>query len=174
MVLRVSPSSFFRSSGEFGVPESLKLLIDRLEALYESELDPRGRAFVPLADAHRQDGDLDKALAIIQEGLAIHSDFASAHLVLAWVHRAREEPDDAMRSFERVLALDAENTVARGAIAELVDEQKVQAYLDEVAAKELEERSAEPTPEDVREVVPVASLAPLVQGVFQMARGFLQ
>ena len=139
------------------MPESLKQQIDRLQELYESELDPRGRAFVPLADAHRRLGDLGKALALIQEGLGTHPDFASAHLVLGWVHRSRQEPDDAIRSFERVLALDAENTVARTAIAELIDDQRAQAYRDQVAARESAERA---TAEDERPVVPIASLAP--------------
>ena len=53
------------------MPESLKQQIDRLEGLYESELDPQGRAFVPLADAHRRLGDLDKALAVVQQGLGV-------------------------------------------------------------------------------------------------------
>ena len=139
------------------MPESLKQQIDRLQELYESELDPRGRAFVPLADAHRRLGDLDKALALIQEGLGKHPDFASAHLVLGWVHRSRKEPDDAIRSFERVLALDAENTVARTAIAELIEDQRAQAYRDQVVARESTERA---TDEDERPVVPIASLAP--------------
>ena len=139
------------------MPESLKHQIDRLQELYESELDPRGRAFVPLADAHRRLGDLDKALALIQEGLGTHPDFASAHLVLGWVHRSRQEPDDAIRSFERVLALDAENTVARTAIAELIDDQRAQAYRDQVVARESTERA---TAEGERPVVPIASLAP--------------
>jgi len=112
---------------------------------------------VPLADAHRRLGDLDKALALIQEGLGTHPDFASAHLVLGWVHRSRQEPDDAIRSFERVLALDAENTVARTAIAELIDDQRAQAYRDQVVARESTERA---TAEGERPVVPIASLAP--------------
>ena len=148
------------------MPESLKQQIDRLQELYESELDPGGRAFVPLADAHRRLGDLGKALALIQEGLGTHPDFASAHLVLGWVHRSRQEPDDAIRSFERVLALDAENTVARAAIAELIDDQRAQAYRDQVAARESGERPVVPiaslapgAPAD-RPVVPIASLAP--------------
>ena len=138
------------------MPESLKQQIDRLQELYESELDPRGRTFVPLADAHRRLGDLDKALALIQEGLDTHPDFASAHLVLGWVHRSRQKPDDAMRSFERVLALDAENTVARAAIVQLIEDQRAQAYRAQVAARESAEQSAE----DERPVVPIASLAP--------------
>ena len=148
------------SSGEIGVSESLKQQIDRLQEIYKSELDPQGRAFVPLADAHRQLGDLDKALTVIQEGLGAHPDFASAHIVLGWVHRSRGEPDDAMRAFERVLALDPENTVARTAIAELIEDQRTQAYRNEVAARGLDELSAEAVAEDERPAVPIASLAP--------------
>ena len=154
------PLVFSCSFGEIGVSESLKQQIDRLQEIYKSELDPQGRAFVPLADAHRQLGDLDKALTVIQEGLGAHPDFASAHIVLGWVHRSRGEPDDAMRAFERVLALDAENTVARTAIAELIEDQRTQAYRNEVAARGLDELSAEAVAEDERPAVPIASLAP--------------
>ena len=132
--------------------ESLNQQIDRLEEIYESESDPGGRAFVPLADAHRRLGDLAKALAVIQEGLVTHPDFASAHMVEGWVHRSRKEPDDAMRSFERVLALDAENTLARDAIAELIDDQRAQTYRDKMAAEGSDEAG--------RRVVPIGSLAP--------------
>lgn len=65
------PLDFSCPCGEFGVPESLEQQIDQLEELYESELDPQGRAFVPLADAHRRLGDLDKALAVVQQGLGV-------------------------------------------------------------------------------------------------------
>ena len=140
--------------------ESLKQQIGRLQEIYKSELDPRGRAFVPLADAHRRLGNLDEALTVIQEGLVEHPDFASAHVVLGWVYRSREELDDAMLSFERVLALDAENTIARAAIAELIEDQRALAERDAVAAQEAEERSDDVTAEDERPVVPIASLAP--------------
>ena len=156
----MAPLACSSSSGEFGVSESLNQQIDRLEGIYKSELDPQGRAFVPLTDAHRRLGDLGKALTLIQEGLGTHPDFASAHLVAGWVHRSREEPDDAMRSFERVLALDAENTLARAAIAELIDDQRAQTYRDKVAARGSAEPAAGATAEAERPVVPIASLAP--------------
>jgi len=146
------------------VSESLNQQIDRLEEIYKSELDPQGRAFVPLADAHRRLGDLGKALEVIQEGLGLHPDFASAHMVAGWVHRSRKEPDDAMRSFERVLALDVENTLARAAIAELIDDQRAQTYRDKVAARGSAEPAAGATVEAERPVVPVASLAPGAPG----------
>ena len=146
--------------------ESLNQQIDRLEELYKSEKDPQGRAFVPLAEAHRRLGDLGKALTVIQEGLGAHPDFASAHMVAGWVHRSRREPDDAMRSFKRVLELDAENSLAQAAIAELIDDQRAQTYRDKMAAKKTAEPSVEPsavaTVDDERPVVPIASLAPAV------------
>ena len=116
--------------------ESLNQQIDRLEEIYKSEMDPQGRAFVPLADAHRRLGDLGKALAVLEEGLGTHPEIASAHMVAGWVHRSRKSTDDAMRSFERVLALDAENMLAKAAIAELIDDQRAQSYRDKMAAKE--------------------------------------
>jgi len=142
------------------VSESLNQQIDRLEELYKSEKDPQGKAFVPLAEAHRRFGDLDKALTVIQEGLGAHPDFASAHMVAGWVHRSREEPDDAMRSFKRVLELDAENSLAQAAIAELIDDQRAQAYRDKMVVKKEAEQSAVATADDERLVVPIFSLAP--------------
>jgi tetratricopeptide (TPR) repeat protein len=147
-------------SGEFGVSESLNQQIDRLEELYKSEKDPQGKAFVPLAEAHRRFGDLDKALTVIQEGLGAHPDFASAHMVAGWVYRSRQEPDDAMRSFKRVLELDAENSLAQAAIAELIDDQRAQAYRDKMVVKKEAEQSAVATADDERLVVPIFSLAP--------------
>jgi tetratricopeptide (TPR) repeat protein len=134
--------------------------IDRLEEIYKSEMDPQGRAFVPLADAHRRLGDLGKALAVLEEGLGTHPDFASAHMVAGWVHRSRKATDDAMRSFERVLVLDAENMLAKAAIAELIDDQRAQSYRDKMAAKESAEAGAEVTAEAEGRVVPISSLAP--------------
>jgi tetratricopeptide (TPR) repeat protein len=144
------------------VSESLNQQIDRLEELYRSEKDPQGRAFVPLAEAHRRLGDLGKALTVIQEGLGAHPDFASAHMVAGWVYRSRKEPDDAMRSFKRVVELDAENSLAQAAIAELIDDQRPPTYRDKMAVKKEAEQSAVATADDERLVVPIASLAPAV------------
>jgi len=160
VALYACPSSFSSSSGEFGVSESLNQQIDRLEELYQSGKDPQGRAFVPLAEAHRRLGDHGKALTVIEEGLGAHPDFASAHMVAGWVHRSREEPDDAMRSFKRVLELDAENSLAQAAIAELIDDQRAQSYRDKMAVKKATDESAVAAAEDERPVVPIASLAP--------------
>ncbi len=119
------------------MPEPLNQQIDRLRELYLSEMDPTGRAFVPLADTHRRSGELDRALEVLQEGLAVHPDFASAHVVGGWLHWDRHEGANAIRSFERVLELDAENRVALRALAESVEDARQRlAYVDRLAELE--------------------------------------
>ncbi len=104
------------------MPEPLNQQIDRLQEIFFSEKDPTGRAFVPLADAHRRLGELDRALGVLQEGLVAHPDSASGHVVAGWLYRDRGEDDSAIRALERVLELNAENGVALRSLAELVED----------------------------------------------------
>ena len=118
--------------------ESLNQQIDRLQKILRSDLDPDGRAFVPLADAHRQLGDMDQALALVREGLEEHPDFASAHVVEGWIHRAQGDIDTALKSFERVVELDPENAIARLAVAELIDDMRARRYREKITAQKQE------------------------------------
>ena len=104
------------------MPEPLNQQIELLQEILLSEKDPAGRAFAPLADAHRRAGDLDRALEVLQEGLVSHPDFASGHVVAGWLHRDRGEDDHAIRAFERVLELDTENGTALRSLAELAED----------------------------------------------------
>ena len=101
------------------MPEALSQQIDRLQDILHSKGDHEGRAFVPLADAYRRAGDLDRALEVVSEGLSAYPDSASGHMVSGWLHRDRGEDDRAMRSFERVLELDDENGMALRSLTEL-------------------------------------------------------
>ena len=113
------------------MPEPLHQQLDRLRELHLSRMDPTGRAFVPLADTHRRLGELDRALEVLQQGLAVHPNFASAHVVTGWLYRDRREHAHAIRAFERVLELDAENRVALRSLAELVtDVERRAGYLE--------------------------------------------
>ena len=147
--------------------ELLNQQIDRLQKILRSDLDPDGRAFVPLADAHRQLGDMDQALALVREGLEEHPDFASAHVVEGWIHRAQGDIDTALKSFERVVELDPENAIARLAVAELIDDMRARRYREKITAQKQEaQEKGETTGEETealkteRPVVPVATLAP--------------
>ena len=92
--------------------ESLEQEIFELRSVINSERDPEGRAFVPLADAYRRAHDLDAALETLEEGLSRHPALASAHVVAAWIHQDRGDREKAVAAFERVLELDDENVRA--------------------------------------------------------------
>jgi tetratricopeptide (TPR) repeat protein len=103
------------------VSDAIDQEIRILRAIFWSERDPEGRAFVPLADAYLRKGELDEARALLREGIDRHPDFATAHLVAARVHRARDDEAAAERSMDAVLALDPGNASAlrmRGELAE--------------------------------------------------------
>jgi len=84
--------------------------IAKLEALYAN--NPEGRVFTHLAEAYRKAGELDRARAILQDGLARHPAYASAHVVLGRVLADQQNLDEAAEEFRRVLDLDPHNHVA--------------------------------------------------------------
>jgi len=92
-----------------------------LRAIFWSERDPEGRAFVPLADAYLRKGDPQEALSLLEDGLGRHPDFSTAHLVAARVHRALGNTVGVGSALDAVLDLDPGNAAAlrmRGEMAE--------------------------------------------------------
>ncbi|MEN8143672.1 MAG: tetratricopeptide repeat protein [Gemmatimonadota bacterium] len=84
--------------------------------------DPNGRAFARLADAYRKDGQLERALELLEGGLARHADYLSAHLVHGRTLRSLGRPLEAAEAFKRVTELDAANVIALRALAEMAEE----------------------------------------------------
>jgi hypothetical protein len=93
--------------------------IEKLERRYAE--NPDGRFFAPLADAYRKAGSLDRALELVRAGLAKHPDYLSAHIVLGRCLLDKNDDAEAGRTFERVLALDAENIIALKCLAEIAE-----------------------------------------------------
>jgi len=92
-----------------------------LRAIFWSERDPEGRAFVPLADAYLRKGSPDEALSLLEDGLGRHPDFASAHMVAARAYRAVGARGSVHRALGSVLELDPGNASAlrmKGELAE--------------------------------------------------------
>ncbi|MEE9207688.1 MAG: tetratricopeptide repeat protein [Gemmatimonadota bacterium] len=84
--------------------------------------DPEGRVFARLADAYRKDGQLERALEVLEGGLTRHADYLSAHLVHARTLRSMGRPAEAIGAFEKVAELDSANVIALRALAELAEE----------------------------------------------------
>ncbi|TVP46864.1 MAG: tetratricopeptide repeat protein [Gemmatimonadales bacterium] len=92
-----------------------------LRAIFWSDRDPEGRAFVPLADAYLRKGSPDEAISLLEDGLGRHPEFSSAHMVAARAYRAMGARGAVHRALDSVLALDPGNASAlrmKGEIAE--------------------------------------------------------
>ena len=80
---------------------------------------PDSRLFVHLAEAFRKSGEHDRALEVLDAGLAQHADYASAWIVRAQVLAESGRVDEAKESWRRVLELDGENEIALRTLGEL-------------------------------------------------------
>ncbi|MGD1049350.1 MAG: tetratricopeptide repeat protein, partial [Candidatus Krumholzibacteriaceae bacterium] len=86
--------------------DDLQNLVTRYERGQDS------RVFAPLADAYRKNGEVDKAIEIIEKGLEKFPQYASAHVILGKCFYDKGASERAKGEFRRVLELDAENMVA--------------------------------------------------------------
>lgn len=99
------------------MPESRNGEIARLELLFAAH--PEGRVFTHLAEAYRRAGDTDRAHELLENGLARHGDYPSAHVVMGRVLLDLGRSEDADRAFRRALELDPHNLVALRALADI-------------------------------------------------------
>jgi tetratricopeptide (TPR) repeat protein len=83
--------------------------------------NPQGRLFAPLADAYRKQGELERAMTLLREGLDRHPDYIGAQIVLGRCHLDLGEDSEASGAFQRVLDLDGENVIALKALADLAE-----------------------------------------------------
>ena len=105
--------------------------IRTLRAHFWSDRDPDGRAFAPLAEAYLNRGDVEEALALVEDGLARLPDYATGHLVAARVHRIRGDQAAARGAVEALLALDRGNAPGLRLLGEISEEAgEAQAAID--------------------------------------------
>ncbi|GMR14147.1 MAG: hypothetical protein BMS9Abin29_2383 [Gemmatimonadota bacterium] len=139
---------------------SLEQEIVALQELQGSSRDPYGTAFVPLADAHRRAGELDKALDILREGLSRHPKYTSAHVVTSWVHMDRGAPDEALGVLELVLELDQDNRAGLKGLGKVLigkgDREGAMRHLTRLVELEPEDLAARSMLDTIETVEPVA------------------
>ncbi|HKU63312.1 MAG TPA: tetratricopeptide repeat protein [Gemmatimonadales bacterium] len=91
--------------------------IEKLERRYAE--NPNGLTFAPLAEVHRKNGDVQRALDLLKPGLQNHPDYIPASIVLGRCHLDRGDLPAAETAFTHVLALDGENVIALKALADI-------------------------------------------------------
>ena len=79
---------------------------------------PDSKAFAPLADLLRRDGQFEEALVLLEDGLARYPDYLSAMVILGQTLLDARRMDHARKVLVRVLDLDPENFVALRLLSE--------------------------------------------------------
>ena len=91
--------------------------IEKLERRYAE--NPQGLTFAPLAEVHRKNGEIQRALDLLGPGLAIHPDYIPASIVLGRCRLDLGDVHAAEAAFLHVLSLDGENVIALKALADI-------------------------------------------------------
>jgi hypothetical protein len=95
--------------------------IEKLERRYAE--NPQGLTFAPLAEVHRKNGDVARALELLRPGLTLHPDYIPASIVLGRCHLDLGDLPAAEAAFTHVLSLDGENVIALKALADITERQ---------------------------------------------------
>lgn len=91
--------------------------IGKCEKILQS--DPNSQIFAALAEAYRKKGNLDKAFQICQNGLKIHPEYGSAHVVMAKVNLDRGLYDWAEAEARKAAGIDGRIRVVELLLAEI-------------------------------------------------------
>ncbi|HEU5041728.1 MAG TPA: tetratricopeptide repeat protein, partial [Gemmatimonadales bacterium] len=95
--------------------------IEKLERRYAE--NPQGLTFAPLAEIHRKNGDVARALELLRLGLELHPDYIPASIVLGRCHLDLGDLPAAETAFTHVLGLDGENVIALKSLADISERQ---------------------------------------------------
>ncbi|MGZ8398169.1 MAG: tetratricopeptide repeat protein [Gemmatimonadales bacterium] len=91
--------------------------IEKLERRYAD--NPHGLTFAPLAEVHRKNGDVARALELLTAGLELHPNYIPASIVLGRCHQDLGDLPAAEAAFAHVLRLDDENVIALKSLADI-------------------------------------------------------
>jgi len=96
-----------------GLPPEIEKLSERLAK------DPKSLVFSPLANAYRKNSMVDEAIEILQKGLEIHPNYASARIVLGKCYADKRMYELAKEEFKNALENDPQNIVVLESIGEV-------------------------------------------------------
>src|SRR4051812_31951142 len=96
--------------------------IEKLERRYAE--NPHGLTFAPLAEVHRKNGDVTRALELLRIGLELHPNYIPASIVLGRCHQDLGDLPAAAEAFAHVLRLDDENVIALKSLADINERQE--------------------------------------------------
>jgi len=81
--------------------------------------NPSSQIFAALAEAYRKKGDLDQAFRVCQNGLKVHPNYGSAHLVMAKINLDKGMYDWAETEVKKAMELDGTNRATELLLSEV-------------------------------------------------------
>ena len=113
---------------------------------------PDSRLFLPLADALRRAGELERAVKLCREGLERFPDFASARVLLGECLAESGDLEQAEQTLEKMAAEDSDNLKVVKRLAGLAeskgDKDKAQALYERIGQQETVETESYAAPEE--------------------------
>ena len=97
--------------------EDLTTRIAELEQKHRSEA--HSRTFLQLGEAYRQNGEYEKAVRVLEEGLAQRSEDVSARVALGRTYVEMGQLDDAQKELELVVRIMPDNLLANQMLGEI-------------------------------------------------------
>ena len=111
-------SGFLHGSSDLEIRDPMPTSeIEKLERRYAE--NPQGLTFAPLAEVHRKNGDVPRALELLRAGLELHPNYIPASIVLGRCHWDLGDLPAAESAFAHVLRLDDENVIALKSLADI-------------------------------------------------------
>lgn len=83
------------------------------------EESPNSQIFAALAEAYRKKGELDKAFRVCQNGLKVHPNYGSAHMVMAKINLDKGLYDWAQMEVEKSVSIDGNSHATDLLLAEI-------------------------------------------------------
>lgn len=86
---------------------------------------PDSRLFSRLADAHRKEGNINRAIELCMDGIQKHPDYLTGHLILGRCFFEQQNFNEAFDEFKKVCTLDRHNQIAIKMLADIFVHQKM-------------------------------------------------
>lgn len=80
--------------------------------------DPKSRAFAPLGETYRKMGKLDEAIAILEDGIKVHPNYALGHLTLGRCLSEKGDPKGAAAKFEDAIRFSPDSVLSYKLLAQ--------------------------------------------------------
>lgn len=84
---------------------------------------PKSLIFSRLADSYRKSGDVQQAISICSEGLALHPEYVTGRIILGRCYLEQENFNDAIKEFTKVCKLDRRNQITIKMLADVFSKQ---------------------------------------------------